>query len=215
MAALAYSQVILTRNKKQTSATVSDPTGYINGHGYVDLGLPSGLKWATCNVGASSPADYGNYYAWGETNTKSSYDESNSLTYGKSKSELQSAGIINSSGTLTMSHDAARANWGGTWRMPTEAELQELLDRCNWTWTIYGGHNGHKVTGPNGRSIFVPAASYCSGSRVFSAGAYGTFWGASVYDGFRTASVLTFVSGDPSVDWHGRDYGRSVRPVSE
>ena len=106
----------------------------------VDLGLPSGLKWATCNVGATSPEDYGNYYAWGETTTKESYNESNYTIYGQQISDF--------SGNAT--YDAARANWGGPWRMPTQTEMQELIDNCTWTWTSQSGVNGCKVTGPNG-----------------------------------------------------------------
>ncbi|MCF0197473.1 MAG: hypothetical protein HUK03_09675, partial [Bacteroidaceae bacterium] len=97
--------------------------GKINGHEYVDLGLPSGLKWATCNVGASRPEDYGGYFAWGETSSKGSYSESNSVTYNVSVSQLRSSGVIGSDGSLTPAYDAARANWGGSWRMPTAAEI--------------------------------------------------------------------------------------------
>lgn len=119
-----------------------------NGHAYVDLGLS--VKWATCNVGASSPEEYGNYYAWGETTTKSSYTEDNSKTDGVSMS---------SSIAGDASYDAARANWGGTWRLPTASESQELIDNCTWTWTTQGGKNGYKVTSEkNGNSIFLPAA---------------------------------------------------------
>ncbi len=194
--------------------TISDPTGYINGQGYVDLGLPSGLKWATCNIGASSPGDYGNYYAWGETTTKSTYTDSNSLIYGKSKSELQSAGIINPYGNLTLSHDAARANWGGTWRMPTKKEQEELKARCTWTWTSYDGNTGYKVTGPNGRSIFVPAAGFRFGSSLDLASKFGNYWGASGSRG-SYAYCFYFYSDTRGVDWRSISYGRSVRPVSE
>lgn len=101
----------------------------INGHEYVDLGLPSGLKWATCNVGANSPSEYGDYYAWGETTTKTSYTYENSKTYNKKIGDIGG----------NASYDAARANWGGTWRMPTKEEFDELLNKCTCTWTTQGG----------------------------------------------------------------------------
>ncbi len=202
-------------NRQQSNVKVSDPDGYISNHGYVDLGLPSGLKWATCNIGASSPSDYGNYYAWGETTTKSSFTEANSLTYGKNESALRSPGIIDSAGNLTLSHDAARANWGGSWRMPTEAECKELNDKCTWTWASQGGHNGYKVTGPNGKSIFLPATGSRNGSSLYDAGKRGYFWSASMDIGAVRTYSLLFYSGDHGVDWYYRSYGCSVRAVSE
>ena len=110
---------------EEVSFTTLDPT---NGYEYVDLGLS--VKWANCNVGANKPEDYGNYYAWGETITKSLYTSDNSKTYGLSISELQTQGYIDSEGNLTSQYDAARTNWGGRWRMPTYDELDELIDNC-------------------------------------------------------------------------------------
>lgn len=129
--------------RKNTETPPSQPptpskpmSGQINGFEWVDLGLQSGLKWATCNVGASSPAGYGDYFAWGETSIKSSYDESNSLTRGKTGAELESEGIIDSRGDtrgrLNRNYDAACANWGGSWRMPAKEEFDELLRECEW-----------------------------------------------------------------------------------
>lgn len=188
----------------------------INGHEYVDLGLPSGLKWATCNVGATSASGYGDYFAWGETRTKSSYTDDNSLTFGKSVSELRSAGIIGSDGNLTRSYDAARANWGGSWRMPTKAECEELVDRCKWTWTTQGGHNGYKVTGPNGKSIFLPAAGYRYGTSLNLVGELGYYWSSSPYGAHANLSYnFCFYSSSHGVDWYYRNDGQSVRPVSE
>ncbi len=187
-----------------------------NGHEYVDLGLPSGLKWATCSVGADSPEDYGNYYAWGETETKSEYTESNSLADGLTISELQSLGYIDGSGNLTPSHDAATANWGGSWRMPTKEELEELQNECTWAWTTQNGVNGRKVTGPNGNHIFLPAAGYRSGSSLYYAGEYGLYWSSTPNESNgNRACRLYFNSGNQYVNWSDRDYGQSVRPVSE
>ena len=193
--------------------------GIINGHEYVDLGLPSGLKWATCNVGADSPEGYGNYYAWGETTTKSTYTEDNSLTYGLSISQLQSQGYIDGSGNLTPSHDAATANWGGSWRMPTKAELEELLDECTWTWTTQNGVNGHKVTGPNGNHIFLPAAGDRYGSSLIGDGDDGRYWSSTPRDfnyDYRFAYYLAFFYGGEYVSWDSRRLnGLPVRPISE
>ncbi len=181
-----------------------EQNGTINGHGYVDLGLS--VKWATCNVGASSSSDYGDYFAWGETTTKSEYTEENSKTYGKSMGSI--AG--------NSQYDAARANWGSTWRLPTSEEIDELINKCMWTWTSQGGHNGYKVTGPNGNSIFLPAAGWRYGTSLDSAGGLGGYWGATPYeDGTDNAYDLLFNSGGPDRDWDYRNIGQSVRPVSE
>ncbi len=186
------------------NTTVSNPTGYINGHGYVDLGLS--VKWATCNVGASSPSDYGNYYAWGETSTKSEYTEENSKTYGRSMGSI--AG--------DPAYDVARANWGDTWRLPTASEIDELVDECKWTWTTQGGHNGYEVTGPNGNSIFLPAAGWRDGTSLYYAGEDGHYWSATPYGGdANSAYALLFYGDDFSRGWDGRFNGMSVRPVSE
>ena len=199
-----------------TEIQEQEPSGYINGYAYVDLGLPSGLKWATCNVGADSPEDYGNYYAWGETTTKSTYTEDNSLTYGLNKSQLQSQGYIDGSGNLTPSHDAATANCGGSWRMPTEDEMQELVDYCEWEWTQVNGVNGSKVIGPNGSYIFLPAAGNLHGTWLYYTGENGRCWSSTPYESnSNSAYVLSFFSGGPHVSWCDRSYGRSVRPVSE
>ena len=177
--------------------------GTINGHQWVDLGLS--VKWATCNVGASSPSDYGNYYAWGETRTKSEYTEDNSSTYGINIGDISG----------DSRYDAARANWGGTWRLPTQAEMQELIDKCTWTWTSQGGHNGYRVTGPNGSSIFLPAAGCRVGSSLNSAGDDGGYSDSTPFwSNVRFAFGLDFYSSFHELGWAYRHHGRSVRPVS-
>ena len=178
------------------------PTDPYNGHEYVDLGLPSGLKWATCNVGASQPHGYGNYYAWGETTTKASYTEGNSLTYGRDLGDI--SGNVN--------YDAARANWGSNWRMPTKAEMEELRDNCTWTWITQGNVNGMRVTGPNGNSIFLPAAGYRFGSEVYTVQFRGDFWSATDDNSLR-ALGLFFGSSGEDVSGSGRYDGQSVRLV--
>ena len=178
----------------------------INGHEYVDLGLPSGLKWATCNVGASSPEEYGDYYAWGEIETKSEYTKDNSKTRGKSMSDI-------SGNTM---YDVACAKWGGSWRLPTKKELEELESKCKWEWTTINGKKGYKVTGPNGNSIFLPAVGYRAGSSLHSAGELGYYWSSTPYESDDNyAYYLYFSSSDHDVNWFTRNFGRSVRPVSE
>ena len=190
----------------------------INGHEYVDLGLPSGLKWATCNVGANKPEDYGDYFAWGETSTKAEYNSDNCPTYGLSKSELQSQGYIDSDGNITSQYDTARAKWGGKWRMPTEAELQELKKNCRWEWTTQNGVKGYKVTGPNGNSIFLPAAGNRYESSLYRAGSNGCCWSSTpsgYYDYDYLAYNLDFGSGFRCMDNSNRACGLPVRPVLE
>ena len=169
---------------------------------HVDLGLPSGLKWATCNVGATAPEEYGNYYAWGEVNTKEDYTESTSLTYGMELGDISG----------NPQYDAATANWGGTWRMPTSEEFQELLDNCTWEWMTYNGKNGYKVTGSNGNYIFLPAAGCRDGTSLYHVGSLGYYWSSTPYDTGR-ACYLDFGSGSHGTLWLSRYYGRSVRPV--
>ncbi len=179
-------------------------TGVINGHEWVDLGLS--VKWATCNVGASSPSDYGDYYAWGETSTKSSYTEENSKTYGRSMGDI--AG--------NPAYDAARANWGGTWRLPTAREIDELVNECEWEWTTQKGHNGYEVTGPNGNSIFLLAAGWRYGTSLYDAGGSGYYWSSTPDEGHAYGAYgLFFYSGGHGRSWYCRYVGQSVRPVSE
>ena len=189
---------------EEKSFMTSAGTGSINGYDWVDLGLPSALKWATCNVGAATPEDYGNYYAWGETTTKSEYTEENSVTYGQQISDF--------SGNPT--YDAARANWGSTWRMPTKTEMQELRNNCTWTWTAQNGVNGMRVTGPSGNSIFLPAAGYCEGSSRNYVGGLGYYW-SSTPDDVSLAYGLNLTSGGYIRYVLYRYKGYTVRPVSD
>ena len=178
-------------------------TGTLNGHEWVDLGLS--VKWATCNVGASRPSDYGNYYAWGETTTKSNYGSSNSRTY-----EVVTGDISGNP-----SYDAATANWGSGWRMPTKEEFEELLDKCNWQWTSQGGRNGYKVTCPNGNSIFLPATGWRYGTSLDYAGDFGNYWSSTPYgSNSQNAYYLFFSSGYHYVYGNYRFDGQSVRPVT-
>ena len=205
------------RSKPAKPTSVPTPTrpttGTLNGYDWVDLGLS--VKWATKNVGASSPSDYGGYYAWGETRTKDNYDWETCFDClddeGKSWGTYKIGGqtrIAPSSG-----HDTARENWGSTWRMPTIAELEELCNKCTWTFTFLGGY---KVTGPNGNSIFLPAAGWRSGTGRDYVGQLGYYWSGTLsLIGSDDACYLDFNRGRHATDYGYRSYGRSVRPVTK
>ena len=193
-----------------------------DGYEYVDLGLPSGLKWAAYNVGATKPEEYGGYYAWGETEEKENYSwstykwckgTSNTMTKYCTNSK---SGTVDNKTVLVPKDDVAHVNWGGDWRMPTTAEQQELIYNCSWEWTALNGVNGYKVTGPNGNSIFLPAAGYRSGSAVRYGGDYGICWSGSLGSNYsRYAYYLSFYDNYYDWDSDNRFYGQSVRPVSE
>lgn len=194
----------------------------INGHDYVDLGLPSGTKWATCNVGANAIEEYGDYYAWGETTTKSSYTDDNCST-----NRWRGGVEVHDIGGNPI-YDVARDKWGSSWRLPTFSEANELDDECTWEYTTLNGINGAKVTGPNGNSIFLPAGGLRYYSRPGSEcgeGKSGNFWTSTTYDERmkKEASCLYFYpekwDGDVTVRYGliGREryMGYSVRPVSD
>ncbi len=197
-------------------------SGAHNGHEYVDLGLPSELKWATCNVGAESPEGYGDYFAWGEVEPKTTYNwstykygtASDQLTKYCNNSSYGKDGFTDNKTELDPEDDAAIVNWGGKWRMPTKEEQDELLNNCAWTWISQNGVNGYKVTGPNGNSIFLPAVGNMDGGRFYDAGLYGAYWSSSLNaDSPGIAYNVGFSSGN--VGWYGNllYYGLTVRPV--
>ena len=141
-------------------------------HQYVNLGLPSGTLWATCNVGASAPEGYGNYYAWGETSTKSSYSWSNYLYCSGSQSSCQDLGT-HIAGT---SYDAAKKNWGSGWVMPTLDQANELLSKCTVSLATVNGVAGLRFKGPNGNTIFFPMAGYKYDSNYSAKGTQCYIW---------------------------------------
>jgi len=186
----------------------------------VDLGLPSGLKWGSMNVGASKPEDYGNYYAWAETSPKSSYTSSNykypATSYGDGitiykKYDTTPGG--DGKTVLEAEDDAATANLGNGWRTPTFKEFKELRENCTWTWTNRNGVNGMLVTGPNGKSIFLPAGGWYDKNGLNYKGSYGSYWTASGDGG--TANAVDFLNGDKDKALVPRCEGRSVRPVKD
>ena len=150
-----------------------------NGHGFVDLGLPSGLLWATCNVGATSPEQAGLYFAFGET-TGYTAEQVEKEVHSFNTETYTAFGI---SADLTLEQDAAHVHMGGEWRMPTKAEFEELFSNTTQTWTL--DYNGTGVVGhifvskSNGNSVFFPAAGYRSNSPLHKADLYGRYWTAS------------------------------------
>ena len=184
----------------------------------IDLGLS--VKWASCNVGANRPEEYGDYFAWGEVKPKSVYSwytykycngSSNTLTKYNSDSYY---GRVDYKSTLEAQDDAATANWGGAWRMPTKAEQDELRTKCKWVWTTLNGVNGYKVIGLNGNSIFLPAAGFMLGGTLYDAGSKGYYWSSSLNTGNTNNAYFVPFNSD-YVGWgnYSRCYGLAVRPV--
>ena len=197
------------------------PSSY---HEYVDLGLPSGTLWATMNVGANSPEEYGDYFAWGETQPKSVYNwdtykwgsDLDELTKYCTNSYYGKNGFVDNKTELDPEDDAATANWGSEWRMPSWTQLQELYNNCTGEWTTRNGVNGCLFTSNiNGASVFLPAAGVRWTSELYYAGAGGSWWSRTLNVYPYNAFNLIFYSGD--VHWYdngiGRYYGRSVRAV--
>ena len=188
----------------------------INGHKFIDLGLPSGLLWAKTNVGASSSVDDGDYFAWGEVETKSTYSW-DTYKWGSFYSKYNS---LDGKTTLDAKDDAATVNWGEGCRMPSREEFKELYNKCDWSWkSDYNGTGvrGYLVTGPNGNTIFFPASGYCDDDYLNDRGSDGNYWYSSLFssDAYYAYS-LYFYSGNfgPSTN-SDRCYGYPVRPVAE
>ncbi len=208
----AVAQDTLTAEMPDT-ATTHRPTeeynrrlsvsGEVGGHDYVDLGLS--VRWATRNVGADNAAACGRYYAWGETSTKKACTPENSVAYGKKLSDIGG----------NTSRDPARTNWGAPWRLPTREEMEELITRCHCVWTRQGGHSGYLVTGPNGNTIFLPAAGRQYGTDIALGEDVGLYLSSTPReegDG-KSSYGLGMNGGDIFVSWYPRYFGMSARPV--
>ena len=191
-------------------------------HEWVDLGLPSGTLWATCNVGANAPEEYGDYFAWGETEPKDVYDWStykwcngtyNTLTKYCTSSKY---GTVDGKTELLPVDDAAYVNWGQSWRMPIKSQCDELLANCIWTWTSINGVNGRLVTGPNGNTMFMPAAGCRSGNDFVDVNALGEYWASTLASGASIVACLFSFGSNGMNDvalFNDRIYGRTVRAV--
>ena len=195
---------------------------YIDDYEYVDLGLPSGRKWAAYNVGATKPEEYGGYYAWGETEEKSNYSWSTYKWCNGSYNTMtkyctdSSYGTVDNKTVLDPEDDVAHVKWGGSWRMPTKAEQDELRNKCSWQWTTLNGVNGYRVTGPNGNSIFLPVAGYRLDTSLYLGGSFGNYWSSTPLESLSYSACSLYFLGT-NFDWnsYNRYYGLSVRPVSE
>ena len=195
-----------------------------NGHEFVDLGLPSGIKWATCNVGANSPEEYGDYFAWGETLSKNYYYWSSYKYCDGTETTMTkycantSYGTIDNKTELELQDDAARVNWGGCWRIPSESEFSELISNCSWESVAEDGINGYKFTSKvNGNYIFLPAAGYTTRDGLEKIGDIGYYWLSSLSEtGGNSAMALAIHSG-VTISWGGgsRCNGLTVRPVCD
>ncbi len=196
------------------------------GHDYVDLGLPSGTLWATCNIGATKPEDYGNYYAWGETNTKNTYNRftyiyaneyNEKLTKYCNDFDYSNNGFTDNLTALQTIDDPATANWGGGWRTPTKAQWDELLANTTNQWTTKNGVSGRLFTSKkNGQTLFLPAAGDRWDSELLDAGSYGNYWSRSLYTDYPShAWNLYFDLGRCGMSDDYRSGGFSVRPVRQ
>lgn len=183
---------------------------------YIDLGLPSGLLWATCNLGATSPEGYGNYYAWAETTIKQVYDWDSYQYYSNSTGITKYTyydGLGNLETTLEPSDDAATVNKGTNWRIPSLDDFYELQSNCNIKWMSVNGVNGYKFTGPNGNSIFMPASGGRSEERFINKGVCGFYWLNSVtYDEYYAYGFILDSTSLNETSYY-RMYGQTIRPV--
>lgn len=199
-----------------------------NGHEYVDLGLS--VKWATCNVGASTPEDYGNFYAWGETKTKQSFTTKNYAfrTGGSWAKNIRLSkyntnperGPVDGKVKLALSDDAASVNWGGRWRIPTKDEVEELFLRCRWVKSEMNGVQGFRVTGPKGNSIFVPATGMMSEKKIIGQGERACIWSSSLCADYTDylyscagAYCLIVYDSENRQDNMDRQNGMMIRPL--
>lgn len=171
---------------------------------YIDLGLTSGTLWATCNIGAENPEDYGAYFAWGEIKPKDDYLSSNSTTYRKQINDISG----------NPQYDAATANWGKEWRMPMYEEFNELVNECTWEWTTQNGVYGNKVIGPNGNHIFLPAAGYRDGSSLYGVNEHGSYWSSTPGSDYIYAYYCGFNGSSCYMRYYSnRHFGKNIRPV--
>jgi uncharacterized protein (TIGR02145 family) len=211
------------QNTPSNPTDPTDPTDPTTGI-WVDLGLPSGLLWATCNLGATTPEGYGDYYAWGELQTKEVYnwstyryctvDADGGLSTLTKYNTSENYGTVDNKAVLEASDDVATAVLGSGARIPTKDEWQELLDNITAEWTTQNGVAGRKFTAANGNSIFLPAAGFLSDSELYYAGSFGGYWSSSLYtDGPYSAWDVSFVSGSQGVGSIYRCFGQSVRAV--
>lgn len=221
-----HAQGRVTRTDKQIRrqtvylSDISKPSRFEIGHGYVDLGLSSGTLWATCNIGANSPTDYGDYFAWAEIKPKNSYTRDNCTTYeiyyadgirGKVNSDTVRAAIRIIGNP---NYDAAMAKWKGDWSLPSAADYAELNKECLWEFKNINGHKGYVITGSNGKTIFLPAGGYIEGTSKSQVGTGGFYWTGDYWDEYERSTSFNFTdSSHNGVIWSYRDKGKNIRAV--
>lgn len=201
-------------------AMVAQTTGEEAGHTWIDMGLPSGIKWASVNIGANRPQDAGSYYAWGETTSKTSYRWA-TYAHGAGYNSLTKYSNADGIMSLDATDDAATSTWGGTWRMPTKAEWEELQANCDWAWTDdydQTGVAGYVVASESSEaSLFLPAAGCRYANQFNEKGVHGYYWSSSLYQTSTycgSAYQLQFTQVYAKPDWnYARYYGSSVRGV--
>ena len=219
----AYATTALTTSYGNEVSFTTVGGGSGNDHEYVDLGLPSGLLWAICNLGANTPEEYGDYFAWGETQPKDNFNWSTyvhcmgsdiTLTKYCNNSSFGYNGFTDNLTTLLPEDDAATANWGNNWRMPTKTEWRELFTKTTVTWTTQNGVSGYRFTASNGNTLFLPSTGCRYNDHLFYAGSHAYYWSSSLYT-------------DPNDAWHFyidsdgvygiftevREWGQTVRAV--
>lgn len=192
-------------------------------HEWVDLGLPSGTLWATMNIGANAPEEYGDYFAWGETEPKDDYNwNTNKWGYYDENSKLHITKYNTNSGygpvdnkiELDTEDDAAYVNWGSSWRMPTMVQIKELINKCSWEWTTRNGINGYRVIGPNGNELFLPATGYRYNSSLYYSYFEGHYWSRDLYDIYPDGAYrLRIAEGVRNCNVYNRYFGYAVRAV--
>lgn len=209
-----------TSEEPANTFTVS---GSIGGHEYVDLGLPSGTLWATCNLGAETPEGYGDYFAWGENSPKPTYNwstyqycmgDGTSFTKYCTDSIYGYNGFTDNLTVLWPIDDAALVNWGTGWHVPTMEQWKELRDNTTHAWTVQNGVNGYLLTADNGGQLFLPAAGYRKDDTLNSVGVDGIYWSSSLYVGIPDGAYdFGFTASNVFVDLYYRYQGQSIRPV--
>lgn len=179
--------------------------GKLNDIEYVDLGLPSGILWAKYNLGASASGDTGEYYSWGEIQSKNEFTAESSITYHQNMNDIGK----------NVKHDAATMDYGGQWRLPTMADFEELIQFCTWRWIEEKGHTGYEVVGPNNAHVFFPAAGWRVRNRLVAVEKCGNYWSSTPVEGNNEYSLgLDFSKNSINKSKRSRYYGLSIRPVA-
>lgn len=219
------SRIAPTSNKPATKLSIS---GSVSGHDYVDLGLPSGSLWATCNIGSTIPSSYGEYFAWAEIAPKDEYsiftNKSNKWLFRDLKDDVEKRLYTKAPINCIIGvpeYDAATANWGSGWRLPSKKDFEELVAKCKWQIITFEGNKGFMVTGPNGNKLFLPFAGYmenAGSSQLKCEGIHGIYWTGD-YNDSSSNETLSYAFGlyhpqyNKGVTPHNRYSGHSIRPI--